>query len=181
LSGSLPRTVHIHYRRPPDRTELFVQDLIHDDGRVKVTLARGLEFDPPLRIRGDVALETGSDAVWFTFPGAWHDIGRFHRADGRFTGLYANVITPCVFQPGGDWETTDLCLDVWIPGGKGRAFLLDQDELEEAERKGWVDAGQADRARQEAGLLMEAAREGTWPPLVVQEWTRERAVATARG
>jgi len=181
LIGTLPSKVHIHYLRPPDRTTVFIQDLIHDDGRVKVTFARDLRFDPPLEIRGEPALETGSDAVWFTFPGAWHDIGRFHRADGTFTGIYANMITPCVFQPGGDWETMDLCMDLWIPAGGDGPMLLDEDELDEAERKGWLGADLAGRARIEGRRLLDAARAGTWPPPVVAEWPRERALAQPPG
>ena len=171
----LPRTVYIHYLRPPDRLTVFVQELIHDDGRVKVTLARDVDFDPPLRIRGEVALEQGADAVWFTFPGAWHDIGRFHRADGTFTGTYANVITPCVFQPGGDWETTDLFLDVWIPAGGGEPILLDEEELAEAEGAGALSRARARRARDEGARILEAARAEAWPPTVVREWDLERA------
>jgi uncharacterized protein len=175
LRPRLPRTVHIHYLRPPDRFTVFVQELVHDDGRVKVTLARDVDFDPPLRIQGEVALERGAGAVWFTFPGAWHDIGLFHRADGTFTGTYANVITPCVFQPGGEWETTDLFLDVWIPAGGGEPILLDEEELAEAEQVGALAAGAAARAREEAARILEAARHGTWPPTVVGEWDLERA------
>lgn len=174
-------SIHIHYRRPPDRLEVHVQELVHDDGRVKVTFARDVAFDPPLVIGGRVVLERGSDAVWFTFPGAWHDIGRFHRADGTFTGIYANVITPCVFEPGGDWETTDLFLDVWIPADGGAPRLLDEDELAAASRKGWVEAGLAGRARTEAQRLLEAWERGAWPPGPVERWTRERILALDRG
>lgn len=180
MTGPLPRTVHIHYTRPPDRTRVFVQELVHDDGRVKVTLARDVDHDPPLTVRDRVVLERGSDAVWFTFPGAWHDIGRFHRADGTFTGIYANVITPCVFHPGDDWETTDLFLDLWIPGEGGGPVLLDEDELAEAEGAGWISPETARRAREEASRLAEAARSGGWPPPAVEAWTRERALDVVR-
>ncbi|HSG46956.1 MAG TPA: DUF402 domain-containing protein, partial [Longimicrobiales bacterium] len=105
-------TVRIHYRRPPNRVQVFEQTLIHDGADVKVTLARDLPYEP-MRIEGEVVLEPGSDVVWFTFPGRWHDIGRFHRADGTFTGLYANLLTPPVLD-GTEWDTTDLFLDVWL-------------------------------------------------------------------
>lgn len=181
----LPRPVRIHYRRPPERLTVFEQLLVHDDGRVKVTLARGVELDAPLLVEGpggrEVALEPGSDAVWFTFPGAWHDIGLFHRADGVFTGTYANVITPCVFEPGGEWETTDLFLDVWIPEGGGEARLLDEDELAEAERRGWIDAALAGRARDEAARILAAARAGRWPPPALDGWDLGAARRTAEG
>ncbi len=171
--------IHIQYHRPPDRTELFVQTLIHDDGRVKVTFARGLQLDAPLVLDGQVALEDGSDAVWFTFPGAWHDIGRFYTAEGRFTGIYANILTPCVFEPGGTWLTTDLFLDLWLPaaelGGPLRPRILDADELDRAEASGWVESPLAERARKEVRSLEREARAGRWPPAPVEEWTRDRA------
>lgn len=174
-------TVRIHYLRPPDRRTVYEQRLLHDDGRVKVTLARDLPFDPPLVVNGEVALERGSDAVWFTFPGAWHDIGRFYGADGRLTGIYANVITPCLFEAGHVWHTTDLFVDLWVPARKGRprpaeAALVDLDELAEAEARGDLSPDLARRARAEGARLLAAARDGRWPPPVVQAWTRERAL-----
>jgi predicted RNA-binding protein associated with RNAse of E/G family len=173
------RSIHIHYLRPPEEVRIYRQRLIHDDGRVKVTLARDLPFDPPLRIQDRIALESGSDAVWFTFPGAWHDIGRFHRADGTFTGIYANILTPCVFQPGGDWETTDLFLDLWMPAEGGPAVILDEGELEEALAAGQLDPALAQRAREEIQHLQVRLEAGGWPPPVVGEWTRERALASS--
>lgn len=166
--------VHIHYRRPPDREEVFRQRLVLDRDDVKVTLATGLELDEPVRVRGEVALESGSDAVWFTFPGRWHDVGRFHRSDGRFTGLYANVLTPPRIGPDHVWETTDLYLDLWI-GLDGELAVLDREQLEEARRRGWIDDATADRAEEEAESLRRAHEEGRWPPAVVHEMTLERA------
>ena len=163
---------------------MFVQDLVHDDGRTKVTFARRMELAVPLRIDGKVILERGSDAVWFTFPGAWHDIGRFYRAEGTLTGIYANILVPCTFDPGGDWHTTDLFLDLWLPAdihpwesGRPRdPMLLDTDELEAAEGAGWVSSRLAARARDEVERLASEARAGRWPPRIVEEWTRERIV-----
>lgn len=174
--------VRIHYLRPPDREEVFEQELLLDSDRVKVTLARNVEFDPPIRIRDRVVLETGSHAVWFTFPGAWHDVGRFHRADGSFTGFYANVLTPPVFRrpdgPGrpGRWDTTDLFLDVWM-SPDGRTSLLDREQLDEALRRGWIEPATAERAVREGTALLARAEAGAWPPEVVREWTLERALA----
>ncbi len=180
-------TVRIHYLRPPDRETVYEQLLLHDDGRVKVTFARSLSLDAPLVVDGEPVLENGSDAVWFTFPGAWHDIGRFHRADGTHTGIYANVITPCLFEPGGVWRTTDLFVDVWWPAGRaapGRKpppRLLDLDELVAAEAAGHLGAKLADRARAEGKELLARARAGRWPPAVVEDWPRERALRLVEG
>jgi predicted RNA-binding protein associated with RNAse of E/G family len=171
--------VHIHYLRPPARLEVYRQILVHDDNRVKVTLARSLPFDPPLLIQGKVALEKGSDAVWFTFPGAWHDIGRFHTADGTFTGVYANVITPVVFHTRGDWETTDLFLDLWLPAEGGEPALLDEAELTAALASGHLGEKMAARARAEIVALQEGLARGEWPPPEVERWTRRRAMEAA--
>ncbi len=164
--------IRIHYRRPPQGLQVFEQTLVLDREDVKVTLAENMPYQPPMRIEGSIVLELGSDVVWFTFPGAWHDIGRFHRADGTFTGCYANILTPPVLD-GERWDTTDLFLDVWV-GRDGKTLLLDEEELDEALGREWVDRGTAERARAEARSLVEGAEGGTWPPPVVAEWTLER-------
>ena len=165
--------VRIHYRRPPDREQIFDQTVVLERDDVIVTLSEAMEFDPPMRIEGDIALETGSSVVWFTFPGAWHDVGSFHLADGTFTGFYANVLTPPEID-GRVWHTTDLYLDVWV-SADGTVRLLDEDEFEEAVGRGLMDKDTARRARDEADMLLAQAREGSWPPAVVHEWTLERA------
>jgi predicted RNA-binding protein associated with RNAse of E/G family len=167
-------SVRIEYLRPPDRLEVFVQRLILDTPEVIITLAESVPFDPPISIEGRIALEAGSDAVWFTFPGVWHDIGRFHRADGTFTGFYANVLTPPVIQAEGLWQTTDLFLDVWV-NPEGKLTVLDEDQLREAEEEGWVSGTDAARAREEVKRIEREFGAGRWPPQVVQDWTLDRA------
>ncbi len=186
-----PLPVEIHYLRPPDTHTIYRQMLVHDDGRVKVSLARNLTFSSPLLIEDQVALEEGSDALWFTFPGVWHDIGLFHRRDGTLTGLYANIITPCLFSPGGVWHTTDLFLDLWIPAQEGRPtwlappdgpepLVLDAEELQRALGKGHLSGEWTRRAWQEIRRLQRGFLEGLWPPSVVREWSLERAEGTTR-
>ena len=145
-----------------------------------VTLLEHADVARPSVVDGAVILEPGSPIVWFTFPGARHDIGRFHRADGEFTGLYANVLTPVEGVDGADWATTDLFLDVWLPADGGEARLLDEDELEDALARGWVDEATAAMATAEAAHLLGEARAGTWPPDVVGAWPLERARAALR-
>jgi predicted RNA-binding protein associated with RNAse of E/G family len=53
--------------------------------------------------------------------------------------------------------------------------LLDEDELEHAERERWVSRALVAAARAEATRLIEAAKRGEWPPSIVAAWTRERA------
>lgn len=129
--------VLIHYLRLPDRERIFDQRVVLERNDVVVTLSQPLELPEPMCHEGVVMLETGSLALWFTFPGQWHDIGLFHRANGTFTGLYANILTPPEMDEAA-WHTTDLFLDVWWPVG-GDAVLLDEDELTEALSLGHID------------------------------------------
>ena len=170
-----PERVQIHYRRLPDRLKVYNQRVVMERDDVIVTLSEPIEVASPVVVEGTVALETGSLAVWFTFPGAWHDIGLFHRADGTFSGTYANILTPAVID-GPVWHTTDLFLDVWWPA-QGVVTLLDEDEFEEAINLGLMDPDTVRRAREEADRLVERAHEGDWPPRIVAEWTLERALA----
>lgn len=145
-----------------------------------MTLLDRADIARPSLVDGAPILEPGSPVVWFTFRGAYHDVGRFHRADGTFTGLYANVLTPVDGLDGAAWETTDLFLDVWLPADGGSPRLLDADELDDAVARDWVDRVDADAARAEAERLIGGARAGTWPPPLVHEWTLERARAELR-
>lgn len=176
----MAREVHIHYHRPPDRKDVYVQGLVLDDPVVKVTFQPSTPIPGPVVVEGRAVLEPGAPAVWFTFPGLWHDIGRFHDRAGRFTGLYANILTPCHLHasdgPPGEvlrWDTTDLFLDIWC-GADGTVRLLDEEDLEAALAAGHVTADQADAARREARRILEAHAAGTWPPAVVDEWTLDR-------
>ena len=173
-----PGWVLIHYRRPPDRLTIFRQQVVHREDEVIVTLASDVELPRALEVGGVPILEPGASAVWFTFPGMAHDIGRFHTRDDRFTGWYANILTPPVIEEGGIWRTTDLYLDVWM-APDGTVTLLDQDELEQAEAKGWVTPEEAAGALREAERVVAAAAAGTWPPPVAREWTLERARTVA--
>ncbi len=171
--------VLIHYRRLPDHERVFDQRIVLERNDVIITLSQPLDLAEPMTLDGRVMLEPKSLALWFTFPGEWHDIGLFHRADGAFTGMYANILTPPEIE-GSVWRTTDLFLDVWWPEGD-EAQILDEDELDEALARGHIDRVTAARARAEAERLLGLARDGAWPPEVVSEWTLVRAVGELDG
>ena len=166
-------TVDIHYRRLGRADEVYRQVVLESSARGIVTFQPRTPIDAPLAAAGSTILEPGSPAIWFTFPGAWHDIGLFHLADGTFTGMYANVLTPVEFLDGRSWATTDLCLDIWVPR-RGTARLLDEVELADAEAGGLVETGMAARARQEAAKLLQELAAGRWPPSLVRDWPLER-------
>lgn len=173
---SVGALVHIHYRRPPDRIDIFENRLVAQTTDAVVTFMPATRLRESVRVDGVSILDDGAPAVWVTFPGAWHDIGRFHRADGTFTGFYANVLTPVRFVDARTWETTDLFLDVWL-GADGTIRLLDEDELAAALRVGALSAETAARAQAEAEQLLALARAGAWPPPIVHEWPLERVLS----
>ena len=169
-------TVRLEYHRPPDRTDVFEQTLVTVDRGCHVTLLDHIRMDRDKVIDDRVALEPGASIVWFTFEGAWHDIGRFHTADGAFTGYYANVIVPVTFDSPLAWRCTDLFLDVWL-GANGVPKTLDEDELANAVENGWVTDADAERARIEVEHIRAAVTAGIWPPIIARQWTVEAARA----
>lgn len=169
-----PSRVAIHYHRLPDHLTIYDQRVVLDREDVVVTLSEPVELSEPMVVGDRTLLEDGSLALWFTFPGAWHDVGRFHLADGTFTGLYANVITPPVME-GSVWHTTDLFLDLWWPD-EGSPRILDEDELREALAQGHIEPATASRAEAEAHRLLALAQGELWPPPVVEAWTLERSL-----
>jgi predicted RNA-binding protein associated with RNAse of E/G family len=173
VSAERPGTVSIHYRRLPDRVRVFRQRVLEEAGEYVVTYLEAAPLARPVEVGGRVVLEPGAPVVWFTYPGRWYDVGLFHLADGRFTGTYANILTP-VRMEGERWDTTDLLLDVWVGAG-GEVAVLDEAEFAEAVERGWIDAATAAAAREHAETLALAARQGVWPPEHVRGWSLERA------
>lgn len=168
-----PRWVDIHYRRLPDRLSVFRQRLVEETAECSVTLVGSVNLPRPVTAGERTILEPGAPVVWFTFPGEWFDVGRFHLLDGSFTGYYANLLTP-VEMDGDRWQTTDLCLDLWMDAS-GAVEMLDVDEFDEALSRGWMDEATASSARRHADALEARARAGHWPPEPVLRWPLERA------
>lgn len=172
--------VLIHYTRLPARTTVFRQRFVQRVDDCTITLMEHTELSAPVRAGEQVILEPRAPVVWFTFDDAWHDIGRFHCADGTFTGCYANIITPVRFTNAHEWHTTDLFLDVWVPA-EGAVQLLDEAELAQGLVDGSIDETLAASARAEAARLVGLAAAGEWPPALVQEWTLPLARGTLAG
>lgn len=164
--------VEIHYHRPPDRQDVFVQDLVVDHHDYKVTLHDPATVEETLKVGDEVIYEPGAAIVWFVFPEAWHDIGCFHLRDGTFTGYYVNLIAPAQLE-GSVWKMFDLCLDLWVDA-KGGFRVLDHDEFDEAVDRQWIDPRTAERARSELLRIVAEVQAGEWPPAVVREYDLAR-------
>ena len=78
-------SVRIHYHRPDRGTTVFVERLVRDEPDVKVTLLS--DYQGADAYAGDrLILSAGAPVLWFVYPNLCRDVGRFHLADGTFTG-----------------------------------------------------------------------------------------------
>lgn len=159
-------SIRYTYRRPGKPTTVYQQRLALDRPDVKVMLLDTFSGDP-MRVGGAVVLEPGSPIVWYVFPEAWHDVGRFHLADGTFTGWYTNLTTP-IEMNGDQWSARDLCLDLWTPA-HGPSVWLDEDEFEAAVRAKQIDAATRRRALNERAMIDLQVSSGNWPPPIARD------------
>jgi len=164
--------IEIRYHRPPDRLDVFFQDLVVDEPDVKITLHDPSTIGNAITVGDQVVFEPRAPIVWFVFPEGWYDLGRFHLEDGTFTGYYVNLIAPPQLD-GNVWTMYDLCLDLWVEPD-GTFHILDQDEFDEAVDRQWIDTVTAHRARNELNRFVDSISEGSWPGDWVARYDLER-------
>lgn len=162
-------------RRPPGHEDVYEQELLADRPDLKITL----QIQPPgarsIPIAGGLTLEPGALLIWFIFPGESRTVGVFHDAAGRRLGEYVNVVRPPA-TAGSEWVLDDLCLDVWVARNEPPR-VLDQDELDEARRRGWISGEDATLARRTAEESLAEIETGEWPPEPVDRWPVEEIPA----
>lgn len=114
---------------------------------------------------------TLEDGVWtrdtlrLTTPGAAHSVLVWWE-DGRFDGWYVNLERPLVRRARG-FDYLDRELDIYVrPDGSWE--YLDEDEFEEAQRLGVIEADEASAVRQEAERVI--ARIEAWGEPFCDGW-----------
>lgn len=158
--------VHYRYRRPGKPTIVYQQWLVLDRPDLKVMLLDAYAGGP-LTVSGATVLERGAPIVWLVFPEKWHDIGRFHLADGTFTGWYTNLTTP-IEMTEREWSAGDLFLDLWTPVN-GSSVWLDEEEFDAAFKAKRLDAATRRRALNERAIIDLQVAAGEWPPAVARD------------
>ena len=166
LTGTVPRRITFKYQRPGQGTTTYDEWLVLDRPDVKVLLLESYE-GKHVDVGGHRVLDPGAPIVWFVFPDAWHDVGRFHLADGTFTGWYTNFCKPVEFT-NDLWRGTDLFLDCWL-SADGEVMWLDEDEFDAAVRSRVIDAATKQRVRNERALIELQLGEGAWPPPIARD------------
>lgn len=162
----MAKMIHYEYHRPGRSVSLFRQWLVLDRPDAKVLVSESYE-GPDLTVGNAVIHESGAPMVWYVFPEKWHDIGRFHRANGTFTGWYTNFIQPVEIHDD-KWSASDLFLDLWQPVD-GEMMWLDQDQLDEATRSGVIDRATRRRIDNERVIVDLQAQTGAWPPPIARD------------
>jgi predicted RNA-binding protein associated with RNAse of E/G family len=157
--------------RPPARRVTFTSLLLDATDDV-VVAAHESAPSTPLDVQGERVVDRGYWAVWFIFKGQPFDVGRFYRPDGTWTGYYVDILEPVRWR-GADPTTlepiVDLFLDLWV-SRDGRYTVLDEDEFEEAVRRGILTARQAGHARRVLDDLVGAVGRGAFPPPLVRDF-----------
>jgi predicted RNA-binding protein associated with RNAse of E/G family len=170
----MTRQINYLYHRPGKGTIEYHEWLVADEPHVKVLLLEE-NHSTTLQVGQQSILEPDGPIVWFIFPNAWYEVGRFHLGDGTFTGWYTNFSTPIVMD-GDTWSSTDLFLDHWLSHA-GQPTWLDEDEFDDAIRTGLIDSTQVAMVMERRSFIDGQVENGAWPPGVALEWDLERARA----
>lgn len=162
----MPRPIHFEYHRPGIGTTVYHEWLVLDRPDVKVLLQEDYS-GPDVDVGTVRVLDHGASIIWFVFPDAWYDIGRFHLSNGVFTGWYTNLCKPVQFD-GDTWIGNDLFLDLW-QFTCGTALWLDEDEFDSAVATGLVDRALQQQVLNQRGLVDLQVSRNEWPPPVAKD------------
>lgn len=117
--------------------------LYEDDHRIIVLNV--LFRSQPLLINGHCLIERGSTGIWLVDTREWYDLGAIYDRNHQFQGYYCDVTTPAEKTSSG-YRSTDLFLDLAVLPDK-TCVRLDEDELDDAVRKGTLTKALAERAK----------------------------------
>jgi predicted RNA-binding protein associated with RNAse of E/G family len=134
-------------------------------GKAEVSSENSVVFD------GETVLAPSFKIVYFDIFGKWFAMDKVWNLQGKHTGYYCDIVIPPRLK--GDWlELTDLFLDLWISPDL-RYKILDEDELEDALRKGWIEKEIYNKAREELQKLIGLVENKRFPPLLVKNLERK--------
>ncbi len=162
----MTQLIQFEYHRPGIGTTIYNELLVLDRPDVKVLLQEDYS-GPEVTIKETKVLDANAPMIWFVFPDAWYDIGRFHLLDGTFTGWYTNLCKPVQFD-GNRWTGNDLFLDLW-QNPDGNPTWLDEDEYDEAIRNGLIDSQLKKQVQNQRALIELQMSQQTWPPPIAKD------------
>ncbi|AFL94304.1 hypothetical protein CL1_0089 [Thermococcus cleftensis] len=160
--------IHLIYRRIPNRILERDDDVVADLGEVVIAKSRFEGMLVPLKVNGVEVIRNGYTMLYFAFIGENYDVLKVYDENGEFKGLYVDVLA-YTKREGNTIEMLDLFLDIFV-FPDGRAFLLDEDELEMALNYGVIDRDTFDFAYSVAREILERLKRGEFPPEVVWKY-----------
>ncbi|NJE03348.1 DUF402 domain-containing protein [Thermococcus sp. MV11] len=160
--------IHLIYRRIPNRILERDDEVVADLGEVVIAKSRFEGMLAPLKVNGVEVIRNGYTMLYFAFIGENYDVLKVYDENGEFKGLYVDVLA-YTKREGNTIEMLDLFLDIFV-FPDGRAFLLDEDELEMALNYGVIDRDTFDFAYSVAREILERLKRGEFPPEVVWKY-----------
>ncbi len=153
--------------RPPDKVDTWTHELLHRDGDVIISKFRFSKMKGPAEIEGSVVADNDYTGICYEFVDRGYEIIKIFDLEDRFTGYYCNINTrPEPFE--GGYEVKDLFLDVWVFPDK-KFSVLDEDEFEDAFRKGLISEEEEMFARAVLKRILDDLEGGRFPPGIVDE------------
>jgi len=169
LNSTIHRGITIVYRRLPNDVREF-RGILREATRTKLIVESMIAVDRPISVSGQVVADTGYLSIWFVYSNKWYDIGKFYDRSGRWLGYYCDIIKPVkklLINRSRTVAFTDLFLDLWITRN-GRAFVLDEDELEKAIRDRSISLSLAHEAQRRLRSLQSSTKSRQFPPREVR-------------
>lgn len=173
--NSFPREIkgnfHLRYIRLPNHILDLYDDLVYRSEKVIVAKSI-ITSDNSVIFDGEVVLTRGFQIVYFELTGKWFAIGKIRDMQGRHTGYYCDIVTPPRLLEDGGIELTDLFLDLWVSPDL-RYKILDEEELENAYRKGWIPKQLYEKAKKELNKLVHIVKQRKFPPYYIRHLEKE--------
>jgi predicted RNA-binding protein associated with RNAse of E/G family len=163
----------IHYIRPGKGVTIYAEDLIAENA-AGIKTFKTLPHEAAERlnralleqglIHPDQSVLTIGKVYFFNEP---FNILEFRAPDGSLLGHYSDIGEPLIKRGTGEFEMTDLFLDIWLLPN-GQLVELDWDEFEEAIINRIITPVQADLARAAMQRLKDEITRGIYPNLYLQ-------------
>lgn len=167
---ALPRPVNIVYRRLPNDIRVF-PGILREARSDRLMIESPVLVSHPIRLSGKVIADRGYLAIWFIYKGKWYDVGKFYDRARNWVGYYCDIVKPVSRLLSSRSRTTmltDLLLDLWITP-EGKHFLLDEDELENALKRGYISKSLARETRRQMSSLIQILQARQFPPPSVRK------------
>lgn len=158
----------IEYIRPGKETTYYDEDLVAQDEislRTFKTLPEDIvnSLSQALQkqnlIASDQRVATITKTYFFAEP---FNLLEFRNSQGLLLGYYSDIGEPVIQLGEGNFQMTDLYLDIWL-FPNGRLLELDWDEFEEAIQRQVITPAQAELARRAMQRLVGEAAKGIYP------------------